>query len=440
MSIAEFFIHVNDNWMLMGLCIVLSIFIYFIAFKPYWKSVLDPLSFMILGSCMGCAVVLFLHFAKLMDNIYFFSYCTTQLCFYFGFRYGYKNKLKFILRNERHIKDINQFTKYVFISAAIIDFFSQMIQYKMMGIPIFMSSRLNMMADAGGAGILTRFISICRAFTIIMGFYYMQKNNSAPLLRKFAIFYLIYVVITCILSGSRGSVLIFGTAFFYYVVAFRETYSKLNSYLSKYEFKILFVLAFLTIAVNILKFGNLSTGIEMLGVRILSFGDTYYYAYPNNLIEQVDDSQPFKSIFSSFLGFFRIYSYSELPNPIGLDLFNFFSKNGDIGGPNARHNIVAYLYFGLFGGLLFSYILGWATGYFRKLFFKTRHKTLLGIAVSAWLYGAACGIETDINLYFFKLNSFIIAVPIIIVLAFILFVLAKMRQRIISRQPGILTH
>lgn len=425
----------------MGLCIILSIIIYYIAFKRYWKSVLDPLSFMILGSCMGCAVVLFLHFAKLIDDIYFFSYCTTQLCFYFGFRYGYKNKITFIIRSEKRIKDLNQFAKYVFISAAIIDIFSQMLQYKMQGIPIFMPSRLNMMTDAGGAGILSRIISICRAFTIIMGlYYYMQKNNSTPLLRKFAISYLIYVAITCVLSGSRSSIIIFGTAFFYYVISFREVYPKLNSYLSKYELRILFVLLSLAIVVNIIKFGNLSTGIQMLGVRILSFGDTYYYAYPNHLIEQVDNSQPFKSIFSSFLGFFRIYSYSELPNPIGLDLFHFFSSNGDVGGPNARQNIVSYLYFGLFGGLLFSYILGWITGYFRKLFFKTRHKTLLGIAISAWLYDAACGIETDVNLYFFNINSFIIVVPIIMVVAFLLFVLAKIRRKIISRQPSILIH
>ena len=187
-----------------------------------------------------------------------------------------------------------------------------------------MSSRLNAFADANGAGILTRVVSVCRAYTVLMSFFYIRNTSPGSLLKIISKLYLVFVIIACFLSGSRGSVLIFATSFFFYITIYKESNPKLIKLQSKYESKIVVVLLIFVIGVNTIKSGDVFTGIGEFGVRLLCYGDTYFYAYPNQLIEEIDNSQPFKSIFSSFLGFFRIYSYEELPTPIGLDLFHFF--------------------------------------------------------------------------------------------------------------------
>lgn len=421
MGISEFFLYVYSDWGRMLLSIIISLIIYILLYRKYFRSLLDPLTLMLLGSCMGCSVVIFLYIKSLILSVYFYSYISTQLFFYLGFRKGHNSKRYPVIKKIRLI-DLDEFTKCFFVSAALIDISSQLLQYKYLGIPLFMSSRLNIMADAGGVGILTRFISVCRAFTILLSFYYINYKKS-NILSSFSKVYIVYVILACFLSGSRGSILIFATGFFFYATIFEELHPKLKQQLSKYEFRILCVLSLFAIGINTVKYGSLINGVSEFGVRLPCYGDTYFYAYPNQLIEYIDDSQPFKSIFSSFLGFFRIYPYDELPNPIGQDLFHFFSNNGDIGGPNARHNIVSYLYFGMLGGLFFSSILGFIAGFFRKLFFSRHYKSILGATVYVWLYSSSCSIETDVNLYLFNVNSFIIVVPFIFFLGMLIYLL-----------------
>lgn len=427
MSIAEFFIYVYNDWGLCAFSILLALVIYFFLYKRFYRSILDPLSIMILGSCMGFGVVIFLFLNNLILPIYFYSYLSTQILFYFGFRLSHLGKKVPIIKTTK-IFDLQEFTKCFYIGAVMIDVCAQLVQYKQSGIPLFMSSRLNAMADANGAGILTRFIDISRAFTVLMSFFFLQKKNSTQTLRIFSRIYLFFVVVCCFLSGARSSLLVFATSFFFYVTIFEESQPYLKKVLRRYEPKIIIILGVFVICVNTVKYGNVIAGVGEFGVRLLCSGDAYFYAYPNQLIEQVDSTQPFKSIFSSFLGFFRIYPYEELPNPIGLDLYRLFSDNGDIGGPNARHNIVSYLYFGLIGGAIFSFILGTIAGFFRRLFFSKKYKSLLGASVFAWLYSASCSIETDVNSYLFNINSFIVVFPIIFLVGSVIYISLRLSK------------
>lgn len=427
MSIAEFFVYVYSDWGLCAFSILIALIIYSLLYKKFFRSLLDPLSLMLLGSCMGFGVVLFLFFKELILPIYFYSYLSTQALFYFGFRFSHITKKVPVVKVQR-IFDLGEFTKCFFLGAAIIDICAQLIQYKHVGIPLFMSSRLNAMSDANGAGILTRFIEVSRAFTVLMSFFFLQKKNSNQLLQLFSRIYLFFVVICCFLSGARGALLVFATSFFFYVTIYEESQPNLKRLLRKFEPKIIIILGAFVICVNTVKYGNVITGVGEFGVRLLCYGDAYFYAYPNQLIEQVDSTQPFKSIFSSFLGFFRIYPYEELPNPIGLDLYRLFSDNGDIGGPNARHNIVSYLYFGLIGGGIFSFILGTIAGFFRRLFFSKKYKSLLGTSVFAWLYSASCSIETDVNSYLFNINSFIVVFPIIFLVGSVIYISLRLSK------------
>ena len=222
MSIAEFFVYVYSNWGSCALSILIALIVYFFLYKRFFKSLLDPLSLMLLGSCMGFGVVIFLYINDLILPVYFYSYLSTQALFYLGFRVGNLGKKMPVIKGQR-IFELEEFTKCFFIGAAIIDVCAQMTQYKLLGIPLFMSSRLNAMADANGAGILTRFIEVSRSFTVLMSFFFIQKKNSSQPVRVFSKLYLFFVAICCFLSGARSSLMVFASSFFFYITIFEES-------------------------------------------------------------------------------------------------------------------------------------------------------------------------------------------------------------------------
>lgn len=88
MGISEFFLYVYSDWGRMLLSIIISLIIYILLYRKYFRSLLDPLTLMLLGSCMGCSVVIFLYIKSLILSVYFYSYISTQLFFYLGFRKG----------------------------------------------------------------------------------------------------------------------------------------------------------------------------------------------------------------------------------------------------------------------------------------------------------------------------------------------------------------
>lgn len=427
MGIAEFLILFYSNIYLSCGCIIASIIIYYFIYRRYWISLLDPFSYMLLGSCMGLAVVLTLWLTKSIRPLYVYSYLLTQICFYIGFVKGHKSG---ILSYSKKIIIINYklYLLCFFFTVTSIDIVCQLMQYKLLGIPLFQKSRLDIMANAGGAGILQRFIEVSRMIGLFLSFYYIQKENSTRPLRIITISYLFAVCGFCILSGARSSFLSIATAFFFFSFVYAIEKPTLFHKLRTNELKILLFLFFSVIFINYLRNGALNTAIIDLGVRLMAYGDVYFYAYPNDVIMSIDDSRPFESIFSSILGFFRIIPYSDLPKPIGQDLFDYFSTSGDIGGPNARHNIVSFLYFGFWGGALFSYLLGYLTGLFRVQFLNARRRSILTASIIAVFYAASCGIETDVNYFIFKINSIIITIPIFIIVSSVLYVMIKCGQ------------
>lgn len=426
MGNAEFLVLMAENVWLFGVCVFTALIIYFMIFRKLWVSILDPIVLAWLGSCMGFAVVLFLYFTDSILGVYLWSYLITQAAFIIGFFFFYKGRVKISLPALR-IKDAAQVARHIFIGATLIDVMAQLSSYALVGIPMFLDSRLDIMKDAGGAGILTRVYDVCRIFSVIMAFYYLRKGNSTRLLRRYVILYLLYLATVVVLSGSRSALLgTFGGAFFLFAYSYRKVYPKMMMVLKKYEWRFIMIGALLAVGMMALKDGGLLNGFFTIAFRLVAYGDTYWYAYPNELIENIDDSSPFLSLFSSFLGSFRIVPYSELPRSIGMDLFAQLSSADVVGGPNARHNVFGYLYFGIAGGAVFSFLLGGMLGYIRRMFFQNKAKSILAVVFISWLYVASCSIETDPNFFIFQLNSFVMAAPLVFMMGVLSFVACKL--------------
>lgn len=414
MGNAEFLLLLSSNpWLFAG-CLLGALLLYFLIFRKVWVSILDPISLTWIASAVGFAVVWFLYLTDEILPIYLWSYLTSQAAFLVGFFVSFRSKFCITIPRRWSLHNEEVVGKYIFVGATMVDIVAQLAQYALVGIPLFMDSRLDVMKDGGGAGLLMRMFETARTFTVIMLLYYLMKGKSTALFRHYAFFYLVYLLGVFILSGSRGAILVYGSAFFMFAVSYRNQYPKMMDLLRRYEWKVIGVASVFVVLLMGLKGSGALDGLLGFIFRIVAYGDPYWYAYPNELIEQVDDSSPFLSLFSSFFGSFRIIPYEDLPRPIGMELFAQLSSVDVVGGPNARHNIFGYLYFGIFGGAVFSFICGTIIGSARKVFLANTGKSILSVTVLAWFYVVAGFIETDPNFFFFSINSFIMMAPFVL--------------------------
>lgn len=426
MGNAEFLILMGQNvWLFIG-CIVVALFVYFLLYRKSWISVLDPISLAWFASAMGFAVMLFLYFSDTIKGIYLFSYLTTQISFIAGFFLLFLSKTHFVIPRKRTLADADQVAKYIFIGATVIDILSQLSSYALVGIPMFMASRLDIMKDAGGAGLLTRMFETARVFSVIMMIYFLMKGKSSSLFRKYIIMYFIYLCSVIVLGGSRSAaVIVYGGAFFMFAISYRNQYPKMIWLLHKYEWRFIVVGVFIAVGIISLQGSGALNSLLTLGFRMVAYGDVYWYAFPNDMIEKLDDSSPFYSLFSSFLGSFRLIPYENLPRPIGMDLFAQLSDADVVGGPNARHNVFGYLYFGTAGGAIFSFICGGVLGYVRKIYLNCHSRSIISVIFISWLYLICCSIETDPNFFIFQVNSFIMVAPFILVVGAMLYAYSR---------------
>lgn len=172
-----------------------------------------------------------------------------------------------------------------------------------------------------------------------------------------------------------------------------------------------------------IRLGSFTTSIIELLARFVFYGDIYWQAYPNDLLSVLNDSSPFKALFSDFLGSFRLIDWANLPTPIGIDLYKSVHSVDLMTGPNARHNVFGLLYFGYAGSCLFSAVIGLCTGIFRQLCLAFSGHSHIIKALAVILYIKMIALETDPTLAVTGLVSILIVFPILLFLSFCVFML-----------------
>jgi len=88
------------------------------------------------------------------------------------------------------------------------------------------------------------------------------------------------------------------------------------------------------------------------------------------------------------------------PEPIGVDVFAYYS-NRRTSGANGRYNYLAYHFFGLWGGILYSLIIGLVVGYLRQIFvkFNPSSASYFGYILMLVLIGASTRLIDDLLLF-----------------------------------------
>lgn len=396
--------------------LILSIVVYVMLFRHYVNSLFDPLLVSVIFSCFGTAVVFFLQFTGVMPVYTFLHYVLTQCAFFVGLWCFRASEVKSLISPRRTPKNFRQIkTCHVFFS--IVSIICHLLTYTLRGIPLFMPSRLEAYIGGTGLGIISRFIDVS-LLTSILCYYYLIANSKQTKVGLLHHLLFLTAIIFLILSGSKAAFL---NVVFCLFCLFRFYPSLKESTKNVFPFSILrrkillMVIGCLTaiFIISVQKYETPLNPLEELGLRFISSGDVYYMSYPNETYKLIDGSHGLEALFQDFLGFARIYSWDKLPLAIGLELIRYHHQGDVLWGPNARHNVFGLIYYGFWGGVLFSFLLGIVVSFFRNKMLTLAGNNIFHYLLYSLFYIKITIMETDPMLGFTYLNNVVFIFPVL---------------------------
>ena len=412
----------NDKLGAYLICLGVSIIIYFLIFRKLYLSFLDPLIFSLFISVFGFSLVIFLSVTDKIDNIYLFNYLLTQIAYWIGF-FTFKqlnNKTIFTSYTEKIFKDQNTLIKFFFLIVTFFYFIFQVASFTLVGIPLFMSSHVDTYSNSGGLGFLGRFLDVLKPMEIFILCYLFIFSKENFLFRGFSWTVMGLVVISLLLSGSKSQFLLMGQILFIFFILNATKLIQRYKLLKKIE-KITAVAGlFIVLGIFAVQIGERqdTSVFKAFLFRLVASGDVYHFAYVKHTIEHIDGGNAMLALFGNILGTLRLVPRENIPNPLGLTLYNYYYVSDTIAGPNARINVFGYVYFGFIGSIIFSYLIGLFAGFVRnKLFFKLR-SSFFGQLFFTLLYLQTMNMETDPSAAVANIENILLILPVILFLMF----------------------
>lgn len=382
-------------------------------FKKFSKSIIDPFFYALVSAVFAYAIPIYLYSLGYCSDKNFIFFVVSEAVFWFVL---ISYPIKHTTFAKRKIAGEELYAKYVFKLAFVIYMISELYTFIYIGIPLFMDYRQEIYVGTG-AGFLGRFATFASSYVVLYSYYQiLTKKNKKYLL------YFVLVVITGLLSGSKGAILTFLTWYFIYEFFYIGKKPKVKL---KY---MLLILCFPIIVLVLYKgstSGDVGGAIVDFLFRFMANGDCYWAAYPYDNIQFIHIKQPLISLFSGFLAPLRLISYDIVEPAIGNQLFWLVepSEYGKIAGPNARLAITGWCYFG-WGGIIFSALSGWLVSfciYSSKKFFT---RSILGIFLYGLLFQSAISYFTDPALFFNNISSILMN---ILIYGFYIIILTQLR-------------
>lgn len=341
-------------------------------------QIIDPINFyFVFNLGTSYAVVILMHSLDIIDNkwIYILGFFAVLLflSIYLGY---YLPKFKPIMNLSFQELSVSQEKKAYkllwFIYLILVVYYITKVDWA-----IFFYSRFE--ANKGGLGSISRLMDVFRLFIIsywsIYIFKAQQKRTQIVLLGLFSL-------ISSVLIGSKYAILeSFYTIFlsFYLHYSWKPRVSILNF------FKVI-ALAFFLLSYALqftkqlaIQLGYTSTyteyavHIELLIMRVLANGDTYYLGLPYNIVDHVSDnlSSFTELIFRPYLGsqlthlLFGSSTSDEVLN-IGRAIWEFWYPNSLKGGGVDHFDLFSYSHLGVVPGGIFILVMGFFIGRMNK--------------------------------------------------------------------------
>ncbi|RPD40483.1 O-antigen polymerase [Chitinophaga barathri] len=402
--------------------------IYYFLFRKQVYSLFDPLLIQLFSNVISASTVIFCFLKGIVEYKFLVSFILTELALFAGFFVFKPISAQFPTIPPQPLRISLKITSAIlFRVAAFLFIVFQLYSYKQIGIPLFSDkSRLTLYE---GTGYIFYIIGTAQFITIYLlidklfrkDFFVNQLGNLF-----FNVTVLLFTVLTFILSGSKSNLLSLIVAIFAYVLyspnlgISSDLFEKVRS-----KLKLLFIASvfFSIMIISITAGTNLGNSILMLLYRIVGYGDIYVMAYHDTVLQQIDPAGSFNYLFGgnlfSFLNHFLFLDIYR-PKVLGFQITEIIYGD-DLGtGPNARHNIFGYIFYGWAGAILFSFILGLLLGFFRNKLYSKLPKNIFGSLIYAILFIQATALPSDAPFVFNELFYTLLMFAILFTISYLL--------------------
>jgi len=364
-----------------GLYYIFFSFLLFFLFKKYLLSIFDPFLFTVLMMASSLSLS--------TDSYFFFYVFFSILAFTIGFRL-----IKLPVRSDIKIEKLIDlqlleiFTILFFILYVVLNLYF----LKLSGVPLFSDNpteaKISRFVEGTGwmrrVFFLSNFLLICICLLLIVS-------------KKRFLFFVMFVTyfLLSILQGSKSGALGI-VAVFWYLYQQNNIWSESVIYIKRLikskikYFLIVTAVLFLSIVIKEAEIeeegGN---PLFAIGFRLMEFGDVMIY-YKTQIVR--DSFANFNFIdyflyeFNSIFGMLRLTDYYE---PMGYQMVKTYWSTSSLFddvvlGPNTVFFVRGHIFFGYIGGIIYSFLIGILTAYFRKKIIEIRITSIFRYALAVY--------------------------------------------------------
>jgi hypothetical protein len=290
-----------------------------------------------------------------------------------------------------------------------------------------MEARLSAYQIGGGMGLISRILAITLPVTFYLIIGRVLKNENKGIIRKsYDYLALVFCFIGLVSTGTKSSILMLIYLLFVYTLFNSQfgNFSLISKNIKKYQKMIFIVACIVALIVIFIEKSFLDNQSDspffLLALRFILSGDIFMMAYQNDVLTEMKYANPMVVIFADLIGMLRLIPWEELPQELGNQLYQY-NIGGDLPkGPNPQHNVFGIFYFGYFGSLIYSYLVGILVSFIRNKSIYLFPSSTLGGVFFMLIFLTAPTFFTDITYAIQQLNNiFFVAIPILLLVKFL---------------------
>lgn len=363
MRVIDFMLLLYDNIALFMFLWLSSFAFYRLLFFKTVKSFFDPIYFWIIFTNSICtADVLFLGVLGEISTHYILAYILSEFALIIGILLLSRPQPYF--EPYRSSRFFIQRLGFGMIFTILIIVTCTFIVYYERGIPLFMDSRAEASAGGSGFGFVTRLSQVANVLFVL--FYFAKSQLTGRSNSKTEHFMFLLSMVINFLSGFKAFFLLY--LYGYFITRGR---SKVISWKRDMYVILAGVVTILTLFALVFDTTELEVIFIALISRLVSSGDVYFLAFPNNMIEQLPSQDFFFQMFGSLLATFRLIDWDLAPVNYGYAINEIVNKNDYMLGPTFRYNVLwLVLTNSIVITVLLSFLIGLIVGGIRYVLYK----------------------------------------------------------------------
>ncbi|MGV3706956.1 MAG: hypothetical protein ACO1NU_16420 [Arcticibacter sp.] len=424
----EFGALVEGNFLLYLALIGIVGIVYFLLYRKVIVGILDPYFIYVVSTVFAVADVFLLYFVNGITLYYFTHFLLTQAAFLVGFFMlkVFRNKVITSASENAHKYDDRTIRNILILVQTIVFllfFIIQVYVYLVNGIPLFYESRLDFYSGGGGFGFMARVLMVLSLFfcyLFLLNTFRYAKTLTFLWRLFFGGMFLFYLS-TLILSGGKSSILVPLSVFFAFLYTSGRR-SLITNITNRYFWWFVLGLLALVSIIILVQSTEEEAVFPILAIfyRFIVSGDVYWYTYPNDVIRTYNiTANGFAWLFNDILGLFRFMSWKDFGEHPGVYFYSYHHFTEVTKGPNMRHNVFGLLFFGYFGGIVYSFILGLLQSFVRFFLSSVRSNNVILNFIIVYLFVQSPAIEPDVTLFLFSVNNLLLILPVLIVFLFL---------------------